>query len=93
MFDVTQGKLVGNHAELLTTDGLKEKLKGLGCRPDRVALQKFVKCKGKRAFVVRSVWTRGKLPYCFIVTNKVSAIQPGSSRTTTSQSHVRSATS
>ena len=67
---------MGNHVELLTTDALKEKLKGLGCRPERVALQKFVKCKGKRAFIVRSVWTRGKLPYCFIVTNKVRVCVP-----------------
>ncbi len=57
--------------ELLNTDTLKERLRSMGCRHERVAIQKFVKSKGKKAFICRCVWSCDKPPYCFIITNKV----------------------
>ncbi len=64
--------MVGHDVELLTTDGLKEKMKMMGCSKERIAIQKFVKCKGKKAFICRSVWTRDKQPFCYIITNNAS---------------------
>ncbi len=67
---------MGHDVELLTTDGLKEKLRMLGCNKEKVALQRFVKSKGKKAFICRSVWTHDKPPCCFIITNNVSYDDP-----------------
>jgi hypothetical protein len=35
------------------------------------ALQKFIKCKGPKAFLCRTVFRRGKPSYVYILTNKV----------------------
>ena len=56
----------------MNTDTLKDRLRALGCRNERVAIQKYVKSKGRKAFICRCVWNCDKPPYCFILTNKRS---------------------
>ena len=34
------------------------------------AIQRFVKCRGPKAFICRTVWRRGKPPFIYILTNK-----------------------
>ena len=38
----------------------------------QIAIQRFVKCRGPRAFLCRSVWRREKPPYVYIFTNKAN---------------------
>ena len=38
----------------------------------QIAIQRFVKCRGPRAFLCRSVWRRDKPPYVYILTNKAN---------------------
>jgi len=57
--------------QLLNNNGLAEKLRTMGCNKDRIAVQKFIKCKGKKSFVCRTVWTREKPSFCFLITNNV----------------------
>jgi len=38
------------------------------------ALQKFIKCRGPKAFVCRTVWQRNKPAYIYILTNKANYI-------------------
>jgi hypothetical protein len=35
-------------------------------------LQKFLKCRGPKAFVCRTIWRRTKPPYVYILTNKAN---------------------
>ena len=37
-----------------------------------MAIQRFIKCRGPKAFVCRSVWRRNKPPYIYILTNKAN---------------------
>jgi len=67
---VITGRPTGCDIELLDTDAMKERLRSLGLRNERIAIQKFVKSKGKKAFVCRCIWNYDKAPYCFIITNK-----------------------
>ena len=62
--------MISTDVELLNTDTLKERLKAVGCVHQRVAIQKFVKSKGKKAFICRCVWSFDKPPYSFVITNK-----------------------
>jgi hypothetical protein len=71
-YDRSTGRVIGQEIEMLTTEGLKERLKGVSYNKERVALQMYVKSKGRKAFICRSVWTRDKMPFCFIITNNVS---------------------
>ena len=38
----------------------------------QMAIQRFIKCRGPKAFVCRSVWRRDKPPYIYILTNKAN---------------------
>ena len=38
----------------------------------QIAIQRFVKCRGPRAFLCRSVWRKEKPPYVYIFTNKAN---------------------
>lgn len=44
-----------------------------------MAIQKFVKSKGKKAFICRCVWSIDRPPYCFIITNKKTYDDPTAS--------------
>ena len=35
-------------------------------------MQRFVKCRGPKAFICRTVWRRGKPAYVYILTNKAN---------------------
>jgi len=37
-----------------------------------MAIQRYIKCRGPKAFVCRSVWRRNKPPYIYILTNKAN---------------------
>jgi len=58
-----------NHIELLNLEELERYL--FSKNVNQSAIQRFVKCRGPKPFVVRSVWRRIKPPYLYILTNKV----------------------
>ncbi len=39
---------------------------------DQFVIQSFIKCKGPKAFVCRTVWRKEKKPYLYILSNKTS---------------------
>ena len=61
-----------NIIELLNFSKLENRLKTKSTT--QTAVQRFVKCIGPKAFIVRSVWRRNKPPYVYILTHKVRII-------------------
>lgn len=61
-------KLDENHLELLNIEELERHL--FSKNSNQYAIQRFVKCRGPKAFVCRSVWRRDKPPYVYILTSK-----------------------
>lgn len=62
------GRIDENRLELLNLEELEKCL--FSKSGTQVAIQRFVKCRGPKAFVCRSVWRRDKPPYIYILTNK-----------------------
>ncbi len=59
-----------NQLTLLNLDELEKCL--FSKSGSQMAIQRFIKCRGPKAFVCRSVWRRDKPPYIYILTNKVN---------------------
>ena len=64
------GILCENQLTLLNLEELEKCL--FSKTGSQVAIQRFVKCRGPRAFLCRSVWRREKPPYVYIFTNKAN---------------------
>ena len=60
--------LEGNHIEILNQEELEKHLFSKVSNPS--VLQKFIKCRGPKAFLCRSIYRKNKLPYVYIFTNK-----------------------
>ena len=67
---IREGLLGENQLTLLNLEELEKCLFSKSGGP--VAIQRFVKCRGPRAFLCRSVWRREKPPYVYIFTNKAN---------------------
>ena len=59
-----------NQLTLLNLDELEKCL--FSKSGSQMAIQRFIKCRGPKAFVCRSVWRRDKPPYIYILTNKAN---------------------
>ena len=64
------GLLGENQLNLLNLEELEKCL--FSKSGSQIAIQRFVKCRGPRAFLCRSVWRRDKPPYVYILTNKAN---------------------
>ena len=64
------GLLGENQLTLLNLEELEKCL--FSKSGSQIAIQRFVKCRGPRAFLCRSVWRRDKPPYVYILTNKAN---------------------
>ena len=64
------GLLGENQLTLLNLEELEKCL--FSKSGSQIAIQRFVKCRGPRAFLCRSVWRREKPPYVYILTNKAN---------------------
>ena len=65
-----EGLLGENQLTLLNLEELEKCL--FSKSGSQIAIQRFVKCRGPRAFLCRSVWRREKPPYVYILTNKAN---------------------
>ena len=65
-----EGLLGENQLTLLNLEELEKCL--FSKSGNQIAIQRFVKCRGPRAFLCRSVWRREKPPYVYIFTNKAN---------------------
>ena len=65
-----EGILGENQLTLLNLEELEKCL--FSKSGTQIAIQRFVKCRGPRAFLCRSVWRREKPPYVYIFTNKAN---------------------
>jgi hypothetical protein len=63
-------RFIENRSELLSYDELERNL--LSKNSSQFAIQRFVKCKGPKAFICRTVWRRDKPSYSYILTNKLN---------------------
>ncbi len=63
-------RLDENQLTLLNLDELEKCL--FSKTGSQMAIQRFIKCRGPKAFVCRSVWRRDKPPYIYILTNKAN---------------------
>ena len=66
----TNGHLQENHLELLNQDELERYL--LSKHSYQYAIQRFVKCRGPKAFICRTIYRKDKLAYVYILTNKAN---------------------
>ena len=64
------GRLDENQLTLLNLDELEKCL--FSKSGSQMAIQRYIKCRGPKAFVCRSVWRRDKPPYIYILTNKAN---------------------
>ena len=64
------GRLDENQLTLLNLDELEKCL--FNKSGSQTAIQRYIKCRGPKAFVCRSVWRRDKPPYIYILTNKAN---------------------
>ncbi len=64
------GRIDENQLTLLNLDELEKCL--FNKSGSQAAIQRFIKCRGPKAFVCRSVWRRNKPPYIYILTNRVN---------------------
>ena len=62
--------LFENQLTLLNLDELEKCL--FNKSGSQTAIQRFIKCRGPKAFVCRSVWRRDKPPYIYILTNRAN---------------------
>ena len=67
---MSDGILGENQLTLLNLEELEKCL--FSKSGSQIAIQRFVKCRGPRAFLCRSVWRREKPPYVYIFTNKAN---------------------
>ena len=67
---MSDGILGENQLTLLSIEELEKCL--FSKSGNQIAIQRFVKCRGPRAFLCRSVWRREKPPYVYIFTNKAN---------------------
>ena len=67
---MNNGLLGENQLSLLNMEELEKCL--FSKSGNQIAIQRFVKCRGPRAFLCRSVWRRDKPPYVYILTNKAN---------------------
>ena len=65
-----EGRLDENQLTLLNLDELEKCL--FNKSGSQTAIQRFIKCRGPKAFVCRSVWRRDKPPYIYILTNRAN---------------------
>ena len=63
-------RLGENQLTLLNLDELEKCL--FSKSGSQMAIQRYIKCRGPKAFVCRSVWRRDKPPYIYILTNKAN---------------------
>ena len=64
------GLLGENQLTLLNLEELEKCL--FSKSGSQIAIQRFVKCRGPKAFLCRSIWRRDKPPYVYILTNKAN---------------------
>ena len=64
------GRLDENQLTLLNLDELEKCL--FSKSGSQMAIQRYIKCRGPKAFVCRSVWRRDKPPYIYILTNRAN---------------------
>jgi LMBR1 domain-containing protein 1 len=69
-YDAELGRVVGNKSTALPTNLLKEKVR-LAWKGDanRCCIQKFIKCRGPRPFICRSVYTLKNQVYGWLITS------------------------
>ena len=69
-YDPELGRVVGNKSTALPTNLLKEKVR-LAWKGDanRCCIQKFIKCRGPRPFICRSVYTLKNQAYGWLITS------------------------
>ena len=67
---IKDGRVEENHLELLNLDELEKCL--FSKSGSQMAIQRFIKCRGPKAFICRSVWRRNKPAYIYILTNKAN---------------------
>lgn len=60
--------LESNHLEVLNQDDLEKHLFSKSSSPS--VIQKYIKCRGPKAFICRSVYRKSKNPFVYIFTNK-----------------------
>ncbi len=65
-----KNRLVENRLELLNYDELERSL--FSKNSSQFAIQRFVKCRGPKAFICRTVWKRDKPSNVYILTNKLN---------------------
>jgi len=65
-----KNRLVENRLELLNYDDLERSL--ISKNSSQFAIQRFVKCRGPKAFICRTVWKRNKTSNVYILTNKLN---------------------
>lgn len=67
------GLVIGNDTKLLTSKELSLTSQHLTTdRTQRQVIQRYVKCIGSKAFIVRTCWSKNGSSNCFIITNKSS---------------------
>ena len=59
-----------NQLDLLNMEELEKCL--FSKSGNQMVIQRFIKCKGPKAFICRSVWRKNKPPYLYILTNKAN---------------------
>jgi len=64
------GRIDENQLTLLNLDELEKCL--FSKSGSQMAIQRYIKCRGPKAFVCRSVWRRDKPPYIYILTNRAN---------------------
>lgn len=64
------GRIDENRVDLLNLDELEKCL--FSKSGSQMAIQRFVKCRGPKAFICRSVWKKDKPSYIYILTNKAN---------------------
>ncbi len=60
-----------NMVEVLNLESLERYL--LSKNNSECMIQRYVKCRGPKAFICRSVWCKKKPPYVYILTNEVNS--------------------
>jgi len=71
---VRNGRVEENNIEVLNLEGLERSLFSKSL--NQCCVQRFIKCRGPKAFICRSIWCRNKPPYVYIITNKRSYQDP-----------------
>ena len=64
------GRIDENELNLLNMEKLEKCL--FSKAGNQMAIQRFIKCRGPKCFICRSVWRKEKPPYVYILTNKAN---------------------